>query len=119
MNMKHLFSFLFIVVLSGTGCLSSTTTESETMDTESAEADTTEAQTDSISVTQPKTPAILPGIIDVHAHIYSVDEDDNDAYIAALAKSAAEQGVTHILIGLNARPEPDRPAGQRVRGARR
>lgn len=51
----------------------------------------------------------LLAIIDTHAHIYPLSEEVNAEYVEALVTVAKENGVSKILLGLNARHEPDRP----------
>lgn len=48
------------------------------------------------------------GIIDTHAHIYPNSEEINDEYIDSLVEVAKENGISKILLGLNARHVPDR-----------
>ncbi len=58
--------------------------------------------------TNPSATNLLP-IIDTHVHIYPRSEEINEEYIDALVETAQENGVSTILLGLNARHEPDRP----------
>ena len=53
------------------------------------------------------TSDLMP-IIDTHAHIYPRSEEANEEYVDALVSVAQENGVSKILLGLNARHEPDR-----------
>lgn len=48
-------------------------------------------------------------IIDTHAHIYPVSEELNSEYIDDIVKVAEENGVSGIVLGLNARHELDSP----------
>lgn len=54
------------------------------------------------------TSDLLP-IVDTHAHIYPLSEEVNAAYVETLVETAEDNGVSKILLGLNARHEPDRP----------
>lgn len=58
---------------------------------------------------QPAESPELLSIIDTHAHIYPVSEELNTEYVDALVATAQKIGVSKILLGLNARTEPDRP----------
>ncbi len=61
------------------------------------------------TITDQTTSSDLLPIIDTHAHIYPVSEELNAEYVDTLVAVAQANGVSKILLGLNARPEPDRP----------
>lgn len=63
----------------------------------------------SCTTTEQTTTSDLLPIIDTHAHIYPVSEELNAEYVDTLVAVAQANGVSKILLGLNARPEPDRP----------
>lgn len=48
-------------------------------------------------------------IIDLHAHIYPVSSELNDQYIDDLVRVAEGNGVSKVVLGLNARQVPERP----------
>jgi len=47
--------------------------------------------------------------VDMHAHVYPVSEEANADYVDDLVSTAKANGISQIVLGLNARQEPERP----------
>ncbi len=112
--MKRFIPLLFPLIVLGFGCASADSpSASSTSEVEADASTTTEAVNEETAieneVEQPELNPDLPPIIDTHAHIYPVSKEANEAYVDDLVAAAMENGVSKILLGLNARQVPDRP----------
>ena len=86
--MRHLFPLAILLTL-GFGCTSTDTISSNT-------ATSSEA-----------TPTVT--LVDMHAHIYPTTEKENAKYVDDIVAAGKAKGVSQIVLGLNARAEPERP----------